>query len=105
MPISPGRPFQESSFMHYQKMSAAEPRPGDNPAFLEALDKLVSAGADPRRPVGNDHQIKVTPSLSFYPGTGVVFRDGDRAPLPIRGVKALIEHLRAEGNLTALATG
>ena len=93
------------TFMHYQKMSAAEPRPGDNPAFLEALDKLLAAGADPRRPAGNNHQIKVTPSLSFYPGTGVIFRDGDRAPLPIRGVEALIEHLREEGTLTAFITG
>ena len=87
------------TFMHYQKMSAAEPRPGDNPASLDALDMLVSAGADPRRPVGNNHQIKVTPSLSFYPGTGVIFEDGDRAPLLIRGVEALVEHLRATGCL------
>jgi hypothetical protein len=82
-------------------MPHASPRPGDTPIFLEALDKLLLAGADARRPVANNDQIKVTANLSYYPAKGTIYRDGDRRPMPIRGVDALIDHLRETGALTA----
>ena len=89
--------------MRYSRMTPATPRPDDTPAFLHALDELMLAGADARRPVGNNHQIKVTPNLSFYPGTGAIFRDGDRGPLPVRGLNALIEYLGKIRGLKAVA--
>ena len=87
--------------MRYHRMPPAEPRPTDKPIFLDALDKLLLAGADARRPPNNNDQIKVTADLSFYPNTGTIYRDGDSKPLPFRGVDALIEYLREIGALTA----
>ncbi len=89
--------------MRYHHMPPALARPGDKPAFLEALDKLLTAGADARRPTNNNHQIKVTADLNFYPNTGTILRDSDRRPLPIRGVDALIEHLAKTRRLTAFS--
>ena len=86
--------------MRYHRMPPASPRTDDKPIFLDALDKLLLAGADARRPPNNNDQIKVTATLNFYPSTGTILRDGDRSPLPFRGVDALIEHLREIGALT-----
>ena len=87
--------------MRFHRMPPAAPRAGDKPIFLEALDKLLLAGADARRPPNNNDQLKLTDNLNFYPRTGTIYRDGDPTPLPIRGVEALIEHLRDIGGLTA----
>lgn len=87
--------------MRFDQMPHAAPRDGDKPAFLEALDKLLAAGANARRPTNNDHQIKVTPDLNYYPNTGTIFYDGERRPLPVRGIGALISHLARVRRLPA----
>ena len=63
----------------------------------------LDAGEARRRPTNNDHQIKVTADLNFYPNTGTILRDREPRPLPIRGVDALIEHLAKTRRLTAFS--
>lgn len=86
--------------MRYEFMPPALPEEGDSPKFAEALDKLMRGGADPRRPPNNHHQIKVSSNISFYPDKGTIYRDGDKKPLPERGVEALLELLGKAGLLT-----
>jgi hypothetical protein len=83
--------------MRYDKMPTAEARAGDSAIFISAIEALLKAGANPRRPPNNSHQIKVTSNVSFYPNTGTILVDGASGALPIRGVQALIEYLHQNG--------
>ena len=85
--------------MRYNKMPSAAARPEDSVKFAEALDKLLLAGADARRPANNNDQLKLASNLNYYPSTGTIFRDGDRKALSERGIDALIELLGQLGHL------
>ncbi|MEG8041725.1 hypothetical protein QP164_02595 [Sphingomonas sp. LR59] len=78
--------------MRFEDMPMAAARENDSPSMIRAIERLLMAGAEARRPIGNPHQIKVTPDLSFYPTTGRMLFDGGPAQ-PERGVDALIELL------------
>ena len=80
--------------MRFEDMPLAAARENDALSMIRAIDQLLIAGIDARRPVGNPHQIKVTPDLSFYPTSGRLVVDG-RPALPQRGIGALIELLSA----------
>ena len=81
-------------------MPPAEPRPGDPPQMLAALDRLLREGADARRPAGNNHQIKVTWDVSYYPSRGSILPD-QGCKLEVSGLDALIKYLRETGRLPA----
>jgi hypothetical protein len=66
--------------------------------MLAALDRLLVEGIEARRPVGNNHQIKVTWDLSYYPDKGSILPDRG-CKLEITGPDALIEYLRETGRL------
>jgi hypothetical protein len=78
--------------MRFEDMPMAAARKNDGLSMIRAIEQLLIAGIDARRPVGNPHQIKVTPDLSFYPTSGRLVVDG-RPALPQRGIGALIELL------------
>jgi hypothetical protein len=65
-----------------------------------ALDRFILEGIDARRPAGSQHQIKVTPDLSFYPDKGTILPDRG-CKLEIRGIDELIDYLRENGQLSA----
>ena len=79
--------------MKFERMPAAMPRSGDSLAMMKAIEQLRAAGHDVRRPVNSRHQLKVTSDLSYYPGTGTIFRDGDPAPIAERGINVLLATL------------
>ena len=78
--------------MRYEDMPVAEVRDGDGRAMAQAIERLLSAGVDARRPPKNPHQIKVAHDLSYYPTTGKFLHDGKAAESG-RGVEALVKHL------------
>ncbi|WP_300974465.1 hypothetical protein [Sphingomonas sp. LHG3406-1] len=86
--------------MSFQNMPPAGPRPGDSPQMTAALDRLMVEGADARRPVGNDHQIKVTWDINYYPDKGTILPDRG-SKLAVFGLDALIKYLRETGRLPA----
>lgn len=85
--------------MKFERMPAAMPRSGDSPAMLKAIKQLRAAGHDVRRPANSSHQLKVRSDLSYYPGTGTIFRDGDPAPAAERGMRVLLSTLAQEFKL------
>lgn len=86
--------------MSFHDMPPAEPRPGDSPQMVAALDRLLLEGVDARRPAGNNYQIKVTWDVSYYPSKGSILPDQD-CKLKVRGLDALIDYLRETGRLPA----
>ena len=82
--------------MKFSKMPLAEARAGDDLAVETAIARLREAGVEPRRPINNAYQLKVTPNISYYPTTGKVVVDATPA-LDIRGVDALIGMLIEQG--------
>ena len=83
--------------MSFHNLQPALPWPGDSPKMRAALDRLLVEGVEARRPA-NNNQIKVTPDLSYYPDKGTILPDRG-CKLQIRGLDALIEHLRETGQL------
>lgn len=77
----------------FEKMPYAEFRPGDSPEMLRALSALEEANVDIRRPENNPYQLKVSPTVSFYPSRGTIYVDGEPAPLAGRGLEALLNYL------------
>lgn len=88
--------------MSFRSMPPAAPRPGDSLKMGQALDRFLIEGIDARRPVGNDHQIKVCSDVSYYPDKGTILVDGE-TKLPVHGLDALIEFLRETGRLACAA--
>jgi hypothetical protein len=64
----------------------------------EAIERLLEAGVDVRRPPDQGYQLKVTPRLSYYPHTGRIVFDGEPA-LEERGIEALLKLLAESGHL------
>jgi len=89
--------------MSFHNMPHAAPRPGDSPETLRAIDRFTVEGLDARRPAGNDHQIKVTADINYYPDKGTILPDKS-SKLQIRGLDALIDFLRETGRLPARAS-
>ena len=77
----------------FDRLPIARPEPNDIKEMREAIERL--APFEPRRPTA--HQLKVTPTISYYPGKGTIFRDGTSAALPARGIDALVDLLRKDG--------
>jgi len=77
-------------------MPSAEAQPGDDPKMIDAIRTLAAVGIDVRRPVNNDHQLKVNPSTSYYPGRGTIVIDGEPGALRQRGLGALLAILDVE---------
>jgi hypothetical protein len=75
--------------MKFERLPEALPRPGDSTAMLQAIERLRADGHDVRRPAKSNYQLKVASDLSFYPDKGTIFRDGDPAPFPDRGLLAM----------------
>lgn len=84
--------------MKFEKMPLADERPEDSSAMREAIRRLRREGFHPRRPPNNPYQLKVAPTLSYYPSKGTIFRDRDPAALPARGLDALVQLLEAEAD-------
>lgn len=63
----------------------------DPPAMVEAIRVLAHARIPFRRV--SAHQLKLSPTLSFYPARGTIMYDS-RPPLPQRGLPALLDLLR-----------
>lgn len=84
--------------MRYLDMPIAQVRPDDHPAVIHELGLLVASGIDVRRPPGNRYHLKVSPGTNYYPTTGLILKDGQVAPLPVRGLDALLNHLRDMGS-------
>jgi hypothetical protein len=78
--------------MKYVRMKRAEARKGDDPCVIDAIQALLNADVDVRRPPDKGFHLKVTPSLSYYPHTGRIVFDGEPA-LEERGVEALLKLL------------
>ena len=85
--------------MKYEKMPMAEPRPRDGKTMLETVALLEDAGADVRRPIGNNSQLKLSADISYYPSTGSIVIDGEDSACSERGVAALLSLLRARGEI------
>lgn len=81
--------------MRYGRMPAAAVRSDDDPKMIDAILALASAGVDVRRPPDSNHQLKVSPSINFYPGRGTIVVDGEPAARRQRGLASLIELLTA----------
>ena len=79
--------------MRYHDMPRATPRPDDLPAVVRDIAALTAAGVDVRRPAKNPYQLKVSPTVSYYPTTGKILKDGDREPSAVRGIEALLTFL------------
>lgn len=84
--------------MKYGQMPPAEVRPGDAPKMIRAIEVLTAAGIDVRRPPNSDHQLKVSASVSYYPGRETILVDGEPAARRARGLAAVIAFLDAEPN-------
>jgi hypothetical protein len=82
--------------MKFEKLPIAAVRPGDPPAMREAISRLEQTPYDVRRPAKSKVQLKILPTISFYPTTGVIFRDGDSRPLAQAGVEGVLEILKDE---------
>ena len=80
--------------MKFDRMPDAEHRDGDRPAMTQAIDALLKLGVEAKRPYNNNHQLKIDPFLSYYPGTGSIMFDSE-PPLPERGLEALIRLIRS----------
>ncbi|WP_425228542.1 hypothetical protein [Sphingomonas sp.] len=65
--------------MKFNKMLPAEVREGDDPEMIAAIDRLIREGITARRPHNNRHQLKVGPTLSYYPTTRRIVTDGEPA--------------------------
>ncbi len=79
--------------MNHYLLPKAAPRAGDHPAMIKAIEALLQAGVDVRRPANAESQLKVDETTSYYPGRGTIFVDGDKGALPKRGLDALFAHL------------
>ena len=79
--------------MRYHDMPSATPRPNDLPAVVRDIAALAAAGVDVRRPAKNPYQLKVSPTVSYYPSSGKILKDGDREALATRGVEGLLAFL------------
>jgi hypothetical protein len=64
---------------------------GENDAIRTAMDALLLRGFDFHQPSPN--HLKIGP-YNFYPGTGTIYRDGDRRSLPERGLKTFMQMIR-----------
>lgn len=89
--------FRKEGKMKFDKMPVAEVREGDTKPMKDAILALDALGVDVRRPKGSPHQIKVMPTLSYYPTTGLVLDDGSNGAREERGIESLIGLLRREG--------
>ena len=78
--------------MKFEKLESAEPRDGDVPAMIEAIEELLAVGVDLRRPA-NNYQLKVAPEISYYPSKQTIFVDGEKGVRPERGIEALLDLL------------
>lgn len=65
--------------------------PNDTDEMREAIEALNADGVRFSRPT--QYQLKIG-DLSFYPGTGSIFRDGEGKGWEQHGLGALISHLR-----------
>ncbi len=81
-------------------MPLAEVRSTDDLAMIEAIEALTKAGIEVRRPPNNAHQLKVSPSLSYYPGRETIVADGEPSARPQRGLAALLTYLDGEPDAT-----
>ena len=86
--------------MSFHNMLPAEPRPGDSHQMRAAIDRFMREGIDARRPAGNDHQLKVSWDLSYYPDKGTILPDRG-TKLRVSGLDALIGYLRETGRLAS----
>ena len=80
--------------MNFYSLPKARARTGDHPRMADAIERLLAAGVDVRRPVNSEHQLKVDERISYYPGKGTIYHDGAPAPRSERGLEALIHLLR-----------
>lgn len=85
--------------MKYGQMPPAEVRHDDAPKMIRAIEVLTAAGIDVRRPPNSDHQLKVSASVSYYPGRETIVVDGEPAARRQRGLAAVIAFLDAKPNL------
>jgi hypothetical protein len=88
--------------MKYARMKRAEPRKDDE-CVVEAITTLLNAGVDVRRPLDKGFQLKVAPTLSYYPHHGRIVFDGEPA-LEERGLDELLkllDEIKRHGPLTA----
>lgn len=81
-------------------MPPAEARPGDDPKVIEAIEVLAAAGIDVRRPPKSNHQLKVSPTVSYYPGRETIVVDGEPAARAQRGLAAVIAFLGPKPDAT-----
>ena len=63
----------------------------NSPEMNSALERLRTERV--RHQQTSEYQIKVGP-YNFYPGKGTIFRDGDRAARPERGIDEFVALLR-----------
>lgn len=84
--------------MNFYSLPKARARTGDHPQMADAIELLLAAGVDVRRPFNSEHQLKVAEGISYYPGKGTIYRDGAPAPQSERGLEALMDllHLTAD---------
>ena len=79
--------------MRFTQMPIAAARDGDTEAMVEAIQKLVQAGVDVRRPANSPYQLKVNAATSYYPARGTIFIDGQATALDQRGLRAIFDYL------------
>lgn len=82
--------------MKFNKLPLAAVRPGDPLAMREAILRFEKTRFDIRRPAKSKVQLKISPTLSLYPTTGVIYRDGDPVPLAETGVDGALKLLEDE---------
>lgn len=83
--------------MKFEKMAAATVRVGDASAMRMAIEWLDDAGIEVRRPANNNYQLKLAPTINYYPTKQTLMVDGGSSSQPGVTLEKLVDFLFDEG--------